>query len=135
MKKGSIIAAAAVLLIGSGIAGSIWYGKSGHISGAEITLGHSGCFSDSDIQAAADTVLAGFQAHYKGCKLKNLRYENGRSAGGSYAEPACLTLYSDFYAYPVIGSDETIGGKQNGWSWILKKNDSGVWEVRTYGYA
>lgn len=135
MKKGSIIAAAAVLLIGSGIAGSIWYGKSGHISGAEITLEHSGCFSDSDIQAAADAVLNEFQENRNGCRLKSLRYENGRSAGGEYAEPACLTLYSDFYAYPVIGSDETICGKQNGWSWILKKNDSGVWEIVTYGYA
>ena len=134
MKKGIIIAAAAVLLIGGGIAGSFQYGKSGHTGGAEITFGHSDNFSDADIQAAADAVLAEFQANYKGCKLKNLRYENGKSAGGTYVEPAYMTLYSDFYGYPVIGSDESIGGKQTGWNWILQKNDSGEWELRTWGY-
>ena len=134
MKKGIITAAAALLLISGGIAGGMWYGRSGHTGSAEIALGHSDCFSDSDIQAAADVVLADFQAKYKGCKLQNLRYENGRSAGGSYAEPDCLTLYSDFFGYPVV-SDETLGGQQNGWSWILKKNGSGEWELRTWGYA
>ncbi len=66
--------------------------------------------------------------------MQSLRYENGKTAGGEYTEPNYITLYSDFYGCRFVCA-ENMGGEMTCWDWVLKKNDSGVWEVRTYGYA
>lgn len=130
-----IVSAAAVAAAAASILFLSEYGKTGHTGSAEITLNKSDVFSDAETEAAVNAVLDYFteQSLFRGCSLQSLRYENGKTAGGAYTEPDYITLYSDFYACRFV-CDESIGGKQTGWDWVLRKNDSGVWEVCTYGY-
>lgn len=130
MKKGIIIAAAVVVAAGIGF--YAWLGTCGHTLLAKIKTERSDNFTSEETDAAAMAVLDYFETNFKGCNLKELRYENGKTQG--YAEPEYITFYSDFTAFPFI-CDPTLGGKQTNFDFILSKNDSGVWEVRTYGYA
>ncbi|MBR5371831.1 MAG: hypothetical protein IK130_06425 [Oscillospiraceae bacterium] len=132
-----MIFTSALLLSGMACVGAYFYGLRGHVYGAEVTLAQSEHFSDEDIRAAADTVLAYFEEKYEGCRLQNLRYSSEKQALG-YAEPSYLTLYSDFVVYPVPLSERMTmlsNSQYKDFDWVLSKNHSGEWEIRTCGYC
>jgi len=136
MRKGFLIFTGALLMSGVACVGAYFYGQSGHVKGAEVILAQSEHFSDEDVRAAADTVLAVFEEKYGGCRLENLRYSSEKQTIG-YAEPNYLTLYSDFVAYPIPTANH-IGlsdSEYKDFDWILSKNSSGEWEIRTCGYC
>jgi len=133
MKKWIVIPIAAGVAGLSAVSVSAVYGSVGHTDGAEIMLGESVSYSQDDLQAAAETVLAKFRSDFKGCRLDTIYYSDTRNA----KEPESakyLTMTSDFYAHWLITGAGMPSGQHIGWKWKLEKNNEGEWIVHSCGY-
>lgn len=138
MKRHTIIAGCAGLLLGGAAGGSVIYGKSGHTFGADITIGESARFSQAELEQALETVTDTFRSDFQSCQLQSLIYDEERSdryKSESYDTPETIILFSDFIGVPTPILDDTIEGQQKDWHWILRQDDDGEWELLTWGYG
>jgi hypothetical protein len=118
-------------------------GCSGDVSRATITLGESDQFSRTEIQAAADVVLAEFGT-FRGCTLLRLTYDeefSTRQGSLSWAPPPegddVLLLTSDF-AVDWTGGDGSLtpNSTYTGWTWeVTRTGPEAPWTVTNRGVA
>lgn len=137
MKPRAIFAGTVLLLFSAGL-GILFYGGYGHTFGADITLGDSARFSESELKSAARTVKDTFRSEFQSCQLQSLTYDEARSdqfKSGYYDTPETIVLFSDYIGIPSPFLDETVAGQQTSWSWFLRQGDDGKWEILTRGYA
>ena len=137
---------AIVLVVCVGVIAVLIYGTS---KTYVISLRITARFSQEEVQAAAEYVLAQFENGYKGCKLKRIYYDDAESlrlAATYIDEPQydiygmdpddIIVLFSDFRtgAFPPGG----FGKNQNynGWTWYLIRDGKGEpWREYSHGYC
>lgn len=111
----------------------------------KIDLGNSETYTDTELQAAADMIIAQIKSwnsvdeirtvSYSGdiISAENLEYCNTLN-NGVYDQ--CVVFESAFF---TSGSADSAGFEPNslydGWMWYLARTDGGAWEVVTCGYA
>ena len=137
MKWKTVIACAGLLLVSAGF-GFMLYGAHGHTFGADITLGDSARFSESELECAAKTVKDTFRSEFQSCQLQSLTYDEARSdrcKSWPYDTPETIVLFSDYIGIPSPFLDETVAGQQTNWNWILRQDGDGKWEMLTWGYG
>lgn len=102
----------------------------------------SAVYTDADIKSAMETVIAYFEAEFKGCTLKELSYPGDvltdlfNEWAEEYKADEAIVLESSFVT-DASGGDGTLNpnSSYNGWQWILVRDNGGTWEVKTYGYG
>ncbi|HAD55659.1 MULTISPECIES: hypothetical protein [Clostridia] len=98
-------------------------------------------YSDSDIEAAFQTVKDYFGNEFDGCTLTKLSYPGDTYADEFYewaeqydADEAIVILSS--FDVDSSGGDGSLNpdSTYDDWKWILIRNDSGNWEHVDHGY-
>ena len=98
-------------------------------------------YSDSDIEAAFQTVKDYFGNEFDGCTLTKLSYPGDTYADDFYewaeqydADEAIVILSS--FDVDSSGGDGSLNpdSTYDDWKWILIRNDSGNWEHVDHGY-
>ncbi|MCL1951792.1 MAG: hypothetical protein FWF60_06520 [Oscillospiraceae bacterium] len=120
--------------------------------GVKVTLGESERFTQKELQAAADYVLAQFRKGYDGCTLKRVYYDEAKSIklAASYIDQPqydiygkdpddIIVLFSDFRTGAtgaVLGGGFEQNQDYDGWTFYLIRDGKGQpWKEYTHGYA
>ena len=107
-----------------------------------LYTGSSELYSNEDIQAAADVIMAEF-SNWEGCKLYRLQYagdvrslnelENVKATyDESYDE--CMLFMSAFRS-PEKEAMAWAANEDYCWSWTLVRNNGGEWVLKNWGWA
>jgi hypothetical protein len=120
----------------------------GNTKDVKVTLGDSARFTQKELQAAADYVLAQFRKGYDGCTLKRVYYDEAKSiklAAHYIDQPQydiygkapddIIVLFSDFRTDGTISSFEP-NANYDGWTFYLIRDGKGQpWKEYSHGYA
>ena len=109
--------------------------------GCTRVVGESDIFTEEEIQSAMDAVIVRFKLGFKGCKLREVRYEeeinlrDGAQWAEQYGADSAIVLLSTFDV-GSSGGDGSLNPNStySNWQWILTRNDGERWELRTSGY-
>ena len=141
MKKRILIICSVLVFLAAGVGLSFYYfyGREGHVNGTERTIGSAEHFTQDELNMAADFVTEYFRQNFKGCKLQSLTFDEQRSErakGNNYNSPDSIVLFSDWIAYPTVGTPENYARNNHDFEWILRKDENDVngWELLTWGY-
>ena len=113
------------------------YMPKGKYENAEISIGASNVFSQSDFEQAEKAIFAEFK-NYDGCEMLSLVYDESMSDEyKNYFYPnydlEIMVLYSDFKTQKNMqGNGFNDDCLYREWKWIMVKND-GEWIVRDRG--
>ena len=113
------------------------YMPKGKFENAEISIGASNVFSQSDFEQAEKAIFAEFK-NYDGCEMLSLVYDESMSDEyKNYFYPdydlEIMVLYSDFKTQKnMYGNGFNEDCLYREWKWIMVKND-GEWIVRDRG--
>ena len=110
---------------------------------ASVNVGRSELYSQEELQAAVDVVLADFEQHESSRRLIRLEYDEeltlreAEYRAEHYGEEAVIVLVTDFY---VKRSAVAVGALVPGstctdYQWILTRDPDGQWVVRDKGYG
>lgn len=111
----------------------------------KIDLGTSEIYTNSELQSAADHILAEFRSWKSVEEVYTLTYCGDEKAADNLEY--CNQLNEKEYDQCVIfesafltsGSAESEGfeanSRYNGWEWCLARANGGDWEILTCGYA
>lgn len=116
----------------------------GKTSGAEVRLGSSEIYTESERQQAADEAMRYFRKNFDGCELIEIHYagdeislketewyrpEDGK--GSDY-----MVFLSDFYVKPN-GGDGSLSQDSvySDWQWLMVRDSSGKWVHLDHGYG
>ena len=113
----------------------------GSTAEVKVDLGTSGLYSESDLNDAAETIKMEF-LEFKGCTLHSLTYAGDeRSNKEAEYHISCDIVYDEYAVFDSsFHSPKKSGGAwttdtEYTWSWILGRNNKGVWKVINYGYC
>ena len=115
------------------------YGQQGHVSGAASTVGTSEIFAEAELNDAVTALLTHFETNFKGCTLYAVTYDEARAMehfSGRYKDGNTVVLFTDFYAPRFFGASSAVnfGGRMRDISFVLRRGDSGGWQVADWGY-
>ena len=113
--------------------------KKGDISQVErIFETDSPDYTEKEINAAMDAVIAYFGENLQGCTLKQLKYNKDRQNEdwSQYGAKNGIVLSSVFDVDEnggdgTLNPNETVG---DNWTWILVQDEDGAWVLKNYGY-
>ena len=97
-------------------------------------------YTEEEIQAAMDVVMAKFNKDFAGCELLRMEYIEGKYPSDyEYYAKRCavdkvIVLESDYYAGPDASPSLNQNHTYDNWKWILI-DDGSCWTVWTKGYG
>ena len=114
----------------------------GNISGVQVAIGESACFTREEIEQAMDVAMDYFRREFDGCTMTAIRYDESKSYAQSlewaqtYGTEEAIVLYSDFDV-DASGGDGSLNPNSTyrNWQWVLTRNGGGKWNLRTWGYG
>lgn len=139
MKKWFVLFAAVILFLGLTACGS--NGKD-----AVIDYGESDIYTKSDMDAAIGLIRKEF-ASWDGCELHSIRYTSDEcnsekniawmnDLGDENKEfTQCIAFVSDFHSPKKGGGAWNPDSEYRNWQWWLAREDTGNWELMTWGYG
>ena len=144
MKKKSIIAICAVLVILILAAVLVLTGNRGNISNVNRVVGYSALYDENSINEAFDVIEKKFAKDFEGCTLTELRYD--KDVENRFAEEiekyhkennqelivVLLTFDTD-----EKGGDGGVNpnATYTNWQWnLVKTKDKKNWEIISWGY-
>ncbi len=135
MKK--IVIALIVILAVLGILFIVLYPfeRDGITKNAEIIIGRSEIFAQSDFEETRDVILEDFK-DYKNCELIKLVYDEefSEKEKSYYDYPDdVMVWYSDFQTGESYGSGFNDNCLYSEWKWIMCKFDDGQWQIKAWG--
>lgn len=143
MNRRTVWAFLAVVIMAAALTGC--GGKSGGGSVDKVQIPDwepSERYSDSDIEAACETVKDYFASEFKGCTLTELSYPGDAYAGefdewaDEYDADEAIVLLSSFDVDSSGGDGSlTPDSTYDNWKWVLIRNAGGDWEHATHGYG
>ena len=107
----------------------------------KVELGSSEPYTEQDLSDAADAIIEYF-TDFEGCTLHSLTYAGDERSNKEAEYHLANDIVYDEYA--VFDSSFRSPKKATGgwtrdteytWSWVLGRNDKGVWTVINYGYC
>jgi hypothetical protein len=125
----------------------IWHATHGISMFAKVDLAaDDGICTEADLRDAVSVVRKEFRG-FDGCVMQSLRYsaEQTQQERDTLAQTGHSPLGDDFDEVIVLESDFTTskafssivyqGCAQQGFQWIVTRQNSGEWELKTAGYA
>ena len=114
----------------------------GDISEVGRQMGESERYTKAEISRAMDQVEDHFRNEFDGCKLLDLRYDEGKTRAEAegwaqqYGADEAIVLYSDFEV-DSSGGDGSLNpdSTYRNWKWVLIRNRREAWELKTWGYG
>ena len=137
MRKLLALMGAAVVLVLAGCS------SPGDVSRAAVTLGGSAEFSQAELRAASDAVLAAFH-DFEDCTLVRLTYDEGFSdrqlslAAGSLPEGEDAVVFTSEFWVGWNGQNNGMNPNSTyrDWTWTVTRADaSAPWTVTNWGVA
>lgn len=144
MKKKSIIAICAVLVILVLAAVLVLTGNRGNISNVNRVVGYSALYDENSINEAFDVIEKKFAKDFEGCTLTELRYDE--DVENRFAEE--IEKYHKENNQELIVVVSTFDTDEKGgdggvnpnatytnWQWhLVKTKDKKNWEIISWGY-
>ena len=144
MKKKSIIAICAVLVILILAAVLVLTGNRGNISNVNRVVGYSALYGENSINEAFDVIEKKFAKDFEGCTLTELRYDE--DVENKFAEE--IEKYHKENNQELIVVLSTFDTDEKGgdggvnpnatytnWQWhLVKTKDKKNWEIISWGY-
>ena len=114
----------------------------GDVRHVRCDAGTSEIYSTAEIRKAMDTVIDHFKKEFEGCTLTRLEYDESyvESAqtewAAQYDADQAIVLISEFDV-DSSGGDGSLNpdSTYRNWQWVLVRNGSGAWELKTCGYG
>ena len=144
MKKKSIIAICAVLVILVLAAVLVLTGNRGNVSNINRVVGYSALYGENSINEAFDVIEKKFAKDFEGCTLTELRYDE--DVENRFAEEIekyhkennqeLIVVLSTFNT-DEKGGDGSFNSNDtyDNWQWYLVKTaDKKSWEIINWGY-
>ena len=144
MKKKSIIAICAVLVILILAAVLVLTGNRGNISNVNRVVGYSALYGENSINEAFDVIEKKFAKDFEGCTLTELRYD--KDVENRFAEEIekyhkennqeLIVVLSTFNT-DEKGGDGSFNSNDtyDNWQWYLVKTaDKKSWKIINWGY-
>lgn len=144
MKKKSIIAICAVLVILILAAVLVLTGNRGNVSNVNRVVGYSALYGENSINEAFDVIEKKFAKDFEGCTLTELRYDKDVENG--FAEEIekyhkennqeLIVVLSTFNT-DEKGGDGSFNSNDtyDNWQWYLVKTaDKKSWKIINWGY-
>ena len=144
MKKKSIIAICAVLVILVLAAVLVLTGNRGNVSNINRVVGYSALYGENSINEAFDVIEKKFAKDFEGCTLTELRYD--KDVENRFAEEIekyhkennqeLIVVLSTFNT-DEKGGDGSFNSNDtyNNWQWYLVKTaDKKSWKIINWGY-
>ena len=144
MKKKSIIAICAVLVILVLAAVLVLTGNRGNISNVNRVVGYSALYGENSINEAFDVIEKKFAKDFEGCTLTELRYD--KDVENRFAEEIekyhkennqeLIVVLSTFDTDEKGGDGEVNpNATYTNWQWhLVKTKDKKNWEIISWGY-
>ena len=144
MKKKSIIAICAVLVILVLAAVLVLTGNRGNISNVNRVVGYSALYDENSIKEAFDVIEKKFAKDFKGCTLTELRYDE--DVENRFAEEIekyhkennqeLIVVLSTFDTDEKGGDGEfNPNDTYTNWQWhLVKTADKKSWDIINWGY-
>ncbi len=136
MKKIIIVILAVMLVLGVLSVAPYFIEHDGVTENAEIVIGESEIFEQSDFEESRDVILNEFK-DYTSCELIRLVYDEefseNEKKSSDYPDDV-MVWYSDFqtgYGSAVNGFNDNSLYKE--WKWTMCRSDDGQWVIRNYG--
>lgn len=112
----------------------------GKIEDVRVDIGPSEIYSEEEIDDAVYEILTYFRREFGGCSLTRLEYIESKSADAAaewakqYDADQAIVLVSTFEVTGKTDGSLAYGETYQNWQWILVRNNSGKWQVKTCGY-
>lgn len=113
----------------------------GNISNVDKSISPSMQYQEEEIKDAMDVVIKHFKTEFKGCSLTELVYDETNSLAQAdewakqYNADQAIVLSSSFDV-DESGGDGSLNPNQtyDNWQWILTRENTGKWILKTWGY-
>lgn len=114
----------------------------GDVRKAELLIGESARYAESEIRDAMEVAIAHFKAEFEGCTLLTMEYDEESTANAAtewalnYGAEEAIILLSSFEV-DDNGGDGSFnpGDTYQNWQWVLVRSGNGDWELKTWGYG
>ena len=140
LKKVLIAAVAALAALVIAVVGTVVFFESRPMDQVLIAAGNSELFTQEEIDAAAEAVLADFE-NLDGCKLYSLTFAGDEkclaevdyvNTFGAYTN---IVVFDSVFRSPLFGGGGWNANELYYWSWYVGRSPDGTWQVVTTGYA
>lgn len=144
MNRKKVLIAAASALVALGVLMALLLPSGGNVQSAKHIAHTTDLYTKEDIEAAFDAIESEFASGFKGCTLKELRYDDEIEAQYLDETPEhkqegtgdLIVVLSEFTTN-WQASDEGFSpnDRYEGWQWVLTRPSQGApWKVVDWGY-
>lgn len=144
MNRKKVLIAAASSLVALGVLMALLLPSGGNVQSAKHIAHATDLYTKEDIEAAFDAIESEFASGFKGCMLKELRYDDEIEA--QYLDETPEHKQEDAGDRIVVLSEFTTNwqaadegfspnDRYEGWQWVLTRPSQGApWKVVDWGY-
>ena len=144
MNRKKVLIAAASALVALGVLMALLLPSGGNVQSAKHIAHATDLYTKEDIEAAFDAIESEFASGFKGCTLKELRYDNEIEAQYLDETPEHkqegtgdrIVVLSEFTTdWRAADEGFSPNDRYEGWQWVLTKPSQGApWKVVDWGY-
>ena len=144
MNRKKVLIAAASALVALGVPMALLLPSGGNVQSAKHIAHATDLYTKEDIEAAFDAIESEFASGFKGCTLKELRYDDEIEAQYLDETPEHkqkgtgdrIVVLSEFTTdWRAADEGFSPNDRYEGWQWVLTKPSQGApWKVVDWGY-
>lgn len=144
MNRKKVLIAAASALVALGVLMALLLPSGGNVQSAKHIAHATDLYTKEDIEAAFDAIESEFASGFKGCTLKELRYDDEIEAQYLDETPEhkqegtgdLIVVLSEFTTdWRAADEGFSPNERYEGWQWILTRPSQGApWKVVDWGY-
>lgn len=140
IKKALIAAVAALAALVIAVVGAVIFFEARPMHQVLIAAGNSELYTQEEIDAAVDAVLADFE-NLEGCKLYSLTFAGDekclaeRDYVNEFGEYTDCIVFNSTFRSPLFGGGGWNAHELYYWQWYLGRSPDGTWRVVAKGYA
>lgn len=144
MNRKKVLIAAASALVALGVLMALLLPSGGNVQSAKHIAHATDLYTKEDIEAAFDAIESEFASGFKGCTLKELRYDDEIEAQYLDETPEHkqegtgdrIVVLSEFTTdWRAADEGFSPNERYEGWQWILTRPSQGApWKVVDWGY-
>lgn len=144
MNRKKVLIAAASALVALGVLMALLLPSGGNVQSAKHIAHATDLYTKEDIEAAFDAIESEFVSGFKGCTLKELRYDDEIEAQYLDETPEhkqkgtgdLIVVLSEFTTdWRAADEGFSPNDRYEGWQWVLTRPSQGApWKVVDWGY-
>lgn len=144
MNRKKVLIAAASALVAIGVLMALLLPSGGNVQSAKHIAHATDLYTKEDIEAAFDAIESEFASGFKGCTLKELRYDDEIEAQYLDETPEHkqkgtgdrIVVLSEFTTdWRAADEGFSPNDRYEGWQWVLTRPSQGApWKVVDWGY-